>query len=57
MSTNYTQDADFIKDIIPKSLLEDAIAWIAKNMNPTDVFSQKELEEWATKEGYVMPED
>ena len=56
MSTNYTQDADFIKHVISNSLLEDAISWIAKNMNPADVFSQKQLDEWAEDEGYVMPE-
>lgn len=33
--------------------LDNAIEWISKNLNPDDVFSDKELSAWAEANGYV----
>lgn len=33
--------------------LERVIAWIAENMEPHEVFSEEQLSEWATGEGFV----
>jgi hypothetical protein len=57
MSTSSKQDYEFREALIPKSLLEDAIAWIAANLTPTDVFEKAVLEEWAEDNGYVIPTD
>lgn len=32
--------------------LENEIGWIAKNLNPEDVFSEGDLEKWASSSGY-----
>jgi len=57
MGTNSRQNRDF-KDIIvsemPDSILETAIDWISRNMNPADVFSKSELSDWADDNGYVV---
>jgi len=57
MATTSGQDRDFISSLISSHLLEDAIDWISQNMEPADVFSKKDLEDWAEGEGYVEEED
>lgn len=47
---NSTDNALFIKDLMPSNLLEDAINWIGANLQPTDVFDKKILKEWAQTE-------
>ncbi len=56
MSTTYSQEAAFRDTLIGNGLLEDAIAWIKKNMSPEDVFPESELAEWADENGYVKEE-
>ncbi len=51
--TTAQQDREFIEDLIPSALLEEAIEWIGSNLNPADVFETKDLEEWAENNGYV----
>ncbi len=49
-----SQDQSFAEAIVDyRNLLDNAIEWIAKNLNPSDVFSDKDLETWAEGEGYV----
>ena len=50
MSTEQ-QDREFIGEIF-SNVLEDSINWIGANMNPEDVFSVKDLDEWARENGY-----
>jgi hypothetical protein len=52
MSTTAAQDREFLRAVISSSLLEEAMAWIAKNMEPEDVFDRKTLENWAIDNGY-----
>ena len=51
--TTGIQDRDFIGSVIPSSLLEQAIEWIASNLNPEDVFPDNVLSEWALRNGFV----
>ena len=55
--TNVQQDREFISTLISSSLLEEAITWIGYHMEPTDVFSQKQLEAWARDAGYELSEE
>lgn len=41
---------------IQYTLLEQSIEWIGDNMNPEDVFSKKDLENWAEANGYEKSE-
>ena len=59
MSTS-AQDKAFNSDmegqleiVIANSALENAMQWIGDNMNPGDVFSTKDLENWAESNGYT----
>lgn len=36
------------------SSLEQCVEWIRNNMNPEDVFSDKDLAQWAEEIGYVI---
>ena len=54
--TTTEQDRSFIQVVISDYLLELAIAWIAKNLSPEDVFSERDLDKWATDNGYVKEE-
>jgi hypothetical protein len=56
MATTVSQDNNFLKAILPSDLLESSIDWISKNMEPSDVFSENELEAWAEANGYVKEE-
>jgi hypothetical protein len=61
MSTSYNDDAnfrDFIRSLlVPDAILEEAIEWIKKNLDPEDVFDKSDLEIWAETNDYVIPED
>jgi len=37
------QDHDFLETVVPTTLLDDAIDWIKKNLNPDEVFEEKEI--------------
>jgi len=47
MATTVTQDRDFIAAVISTSLLEEAIKWIANNLEPEDVFGNDRMKEWS----------
>ena len=47
MGTTCRQDEDFLKSIIESTVLGKAIEWIQENLEPGDVFSDKDLEKWA----------
>ena len=54
--TTSKQDRDFIADIINNRLLETAIDWIKRNMEPEDVFDTLQLSSWAESNGYEKSE-
>jgi hypothetical protein len=56
MPTTAQQDREFLGTIINSTLLEEAIEWIANNMNPEDVFSESQLDEWAVDNDWVEAE-
>jgi hypothetical protein len=49
MATTTTQDREFINDVISKSLLEESIEWITKNIRPDEVFLVSDLKNWANE--------
>lgn len=49
--------AKFKDNIIPDDLLSDAIIWIQSNLEPSDVFKESQLEDWALANGYETKED
>lgn len=54
--TTVRQDRDFksiVQDLIPDGLLQVAIDFIQRNLEPDDVFDEKELKNWAENNGYV----
>lgn len=54
--TTRKQDDDFIFDVIGSSLLDSAISWIQKNLEPEEVFTDVELGVWADNQGYKKGE-
>lgn len=54
MATTSSQDRDFLTTVISTSLLEDSIEWIADNLDPDQVFSDKQLASWAESAGYEL---
>ena len=54
--TTGKQDRDFIAEVINDTLLETAIDWIKRNMEPGDVFDTLQLSSWAESNGYVESE-
>jgi hypothetical protein len=55
--TTTKQDQNFKDEVISRTLLEDAIEWIAKNMEPEDVFSDGQLKAWAFSNGFEESAD
>lgn len=51
-----TENKKFNDEVLPQWLLDDAIDWIKSNLNPDDVFDQRELEIWAEDNGMVHDE-
>ena len=52
--TTRTQDVGFIDYMITSSFLENAISWIADNMEPENVFSDTQLAAWAEANGFIQ---
>lgn len=52
MEISRQQRKDFINYVIDLGLLEEAIEWIASNMEPGDIFSTEDLRHWATENGF-----
>lgn len=57
---NRQQDKSFagelnssVSVILSDSALDIAIDWIGMNLNPDEVFSEKDLKEWAENNGYI----
>jgi hypothetical protein len=48
MSTSEQQDKEFLHDVVDTGLLERSINWIKHNLEPEDIFSEKELFKWAS---------
>ena len=46
----------FTKDLFDDNLLDVAVDWISTNLEPDDVFSDKQLKEWAMSNGFVEEE-
>jgi hypothetical protein len=43
----------FTRELIVQYPLDEAIKWIGANMNPDEVFTEKQLEDWATNNGFI----
>lgn len=43
----------FIREAITPDLLENIVDWITDNLSPEDMFSEKQLEEWAEENGFT----
>lgn len=55
--TSQAQDRAFATDLLGDSLLEEALAWIAKEFEPEDVFEVSELEEWARNNNFIHTDE
>lgn len=53
--TTAKQDRNFLDEVIGLGVLEAAVEWIAKNMEPEDVFSQQQIRTSAQQNN--MPDD
>ena len=47
MSTSIHEDRKFIIDVIGDLLLEKAVDWVGKNLEPENVFNSSKLTQWA----------
>lgn len=54
MRTSVKDDENFIKELIPSSLLEDAINFITSNFGAEEVYGKEALIEWAKKTGIYL---
>lgn len=50
------QNTDFGERLMPPWPLDDAIEWIKGNLEPADVFEEKQLIDWAEAGGYELTE-
>lgn len=51
--TTGKQDRDFINEMMASDLLERAIEWIQRNLNPEEVFKDHDLRTWARDNGFI----
>lgn len=50
---NAADNKKFADALLPQYLLDEAISWIESNLEPEEVFSKSQLEEWAENNDYV----
>lgn len=53
---SYAQNKDFAEMILTTYPLDAAIDYVQKNMNPGDVFEERDLIRWAEQNGYIKDE-
>jgi hypothetical protein len=46
------ENQEFREHLMPRWLLDDAVAWIIDNMCPEDVFPREDLVAWAETNGF-----
>lgn len=51
--TTRREKSDFKDEVILDSMLDDAVAWIGRNLSPEQVFSESDLEAWAKENGWM----
>jgi hypothetical protein len=56
MRTSAKDDTDFIKEILPSSLLEDAISFITNTYSAEELYGVKYMRIWAEENGYTDEE-
>jgi hypothetical protein len=51
---NSTQQKNFMEEALglPSYPLDSAVTWIQDNLEPEEVFTQKQLEDWAYDAGF-----
>jgi len=49
----FSQDKQFLNDVVGNDLLDRAMEWMRKNLTPDDVFTEKELALWAENNRYT----
>ena len=53
MGFDVSRNRDFVDSIIGRNyILDFAVDWIRNNLNPEDIFTVSQLEEWALSNGY-----
>ena len=52
MRISAKQNEDFTAAIMPQYPLDDAVEWIQKNMEPSEIFEDDALEAWAESAGW-----
>ena len=61
MATSYKQEQQFIKDffseIIPHDFLEQTVQWIQDNLEIEEVFTNAQIENWMSRNGYRQTEE
>ena len=55
--TTSKQDDDFLANVIGSGLLDSAIDWIQKNLQPEEGFDDAALDVWADNQGYKKGEE
>ena len=55
--TTAAQDRRFLDEIVGTGLLENAIEWIKDNLEPDEVFDEKDLDRWAQENNYQQIPD
>ena len=53
MKTRASLDEAILRWLIQKDFPEVLVTWIGENFDPEDIFTDRELEEWAINHGYV----
>jgi len=56
MRTSVKDDTGFIKEIIPSSLLEDAISFITNTYSAEELYGMGYMRLWAEENGYITEE-
>ena len=47
------QEQEFVAAVVYGPLLQISLDWIQANLNPEDVFTERQLRAWAESNGYV----
>ena len=48
-----SENSNFADEVFGPYPLDSAIEWIQRNLNPDDVFSNNDLDDWAEANGYI----
>ena len=62
-TTSMSQDASFLKELVNQFGIQEGtdftwvLDWVAENVDPSEIYDEKKLDEWARENDYIKKDE